>query len=634
MTFNTGNNVPSTDPRDLYDNAENLDKLVNGVDPFYADRKGILRESWAGMENTFATSQTGRENAFTLSQADKESRFQAFLVSSGYVSKGDYAVNVVLAERNEYVAVDAATTGTSAGLYRPNASATLPLTLTGVWATDSANLVLLGDDVLRQELANNNQDASGAGLIGFMGETVLSALQSLRQSAVTLVPAHFDILSLEQGATDPAAEAGKWESLRLAAESQKAQVFIPSGTYVLPQGVRLDADDTVWTFSPGSLIKLHDTQATNDFVVFQAPQNQRVQGLRIDGNRAAQDAALFGIDNCACLVYDATGCVFEDTEIVSSPAKGFGLVSSAGGTNRDVEIRGFKAADCDMQALLIDGNNMTGLFERITITGVRIGATSHAGVALNDGAHDITMSNVIADVQNSTWDAVFIRDSWDIQCSNVRGKRGRNGVQVQRLNGFCGRIQLDNVVGELSAQNGVLFLGVENVTGGAVTGRNNGAAGINVAATSDGYRCKNINIAAPCGYDDRATTAQQWGILVQGVDGCRLGKHIAFGNTTRNVSINRSATSAVEADIYRVVEVATGSIAATSQAAITATFAETMDDATNDVQAYVTVGTTGRSLAVGHVVSRTASAVQILVHNLHGSVAQEGTLVVRVTRRP
>ncbi|WP_162557919.1 hypothetical protein [Pseudomonas stutzeri] len=89
---------------------------------------------------------------------------------------------------------------------------------------------------------------------------------------------------------------------------------------------------------------------------------------------------------------------------------------------------------------------------------------------------------------------------------------------------------------------------VGSSTGGAVTGRNNGAAGINVAATSAGYRCKNINIAAPCGYDDRATTAQQWGILVQGVDGCRLGKHIAFGNTTRNVSINRSATSAVEAD--------------------------------------------------------------------------------------
>lgn len=159
MTFNTGHPVPSTDPRNLYDNAENLDKLVNGVEPFVADRLGVLRESWAGMENTFDTSQTGRENAFALSQDDKESRFQAFLVSSGYVSKGDYAAGVILAERNEYVAVDAATTGTTAGLYRPGPNATLPLTLTGTWATDSANLVLLGDDVLRQELASTSQGA-------------------------------------------------------------------------------------------------------------------------------------------------------------------------------------------------------------------------------------------------------------------------------------------------------------------------------------------------------------------------------------------------------------------------------------------------------------------------------------------
>lgn len=179
MNFNTGNNVPSTDPRDLYDNAENLDKLVNGADPFYADRLGKLRESWAGMENSFTNAQEGRETAFTLSQNDKEGRFQAFLVSSGYVSKGDYAANVVLGERNEYVAVNAATTGTSPGLYRPNASATLPLTLTGTWQTDSANLVLLGDDVLRQELADSTSPESGAALIG----RVLRTFKSVKTAA-------------------------------------------------------------------------------------------------------------------------------------------------------------------------------------------------------------------------------------------------------------------------------------------------------------------------------------------------------------------------------------------------------------------------------------------------------------------
>jgi len=166
MTFNTGNNVPSTDPRDLYDNAENLDKLVNGADPFYADRKGKLRESWAGMENSFNNAQEGRETAFTLSQADKESRFQAFLVSSGYVSKGDYAAGVVLEERNEYVFVSAATTGSTAGLYFPSGGAAVPLTLTGNWATDLPGLVLREEDALRQELAAYATPQDGAALVG------------------------------------------------------------------------------------------------------------------------------------------------------------------------------------------------------------------------------------------------------------------------------------------------------------------------------------------------------------------------------------------------------------------------------------------------------------------------------------
>lgn len=226
MTFNTGNNVPSTDPRDLYDNAENLDKLVNGADPFYADRKGILRESWAGMENTFATSQTGRETSFTLSQADKESRFQAFLVSSGYVSKGDYAAGVVLAERNEYVAVDATTTGATAGLYRPGPGATLPLTLTGTWATDSANLVLLGDDVLRQELAA----PAGASKIGYGGRTLDQRLDENRSI--------LDYDAVADGVADDSAAAS-------AMLAELNRLVIPSGRTVVLKNIELQAGASV-----------------------------------------------------------------------------------------------------------------------------------------------------------------------------------------------------------------------------------------------------------------------------------------------------------------------------------------------------------------------------------------------------
>lgn len=285
MTFNTGNNVPSTDPRDLYDNAENLDKLVNGVDPFYADRKGVLRQSWAGMENDFDTSQEGRETAFTLSQADKESRFQAFLVSSGYVSKGDYAAGVVLAERNEYVAVSAATTGTSPGLYRPNASATLPLTLTGTWATDKANLVLLGDDVLRQELAS----PEGADKVGYKSRT-----QADRNADFASV---FDYLTAEQIADVKArtytldVTAGVQQAL-----NENGALLFPDGGYLVSSLTIPSTTRVVRGLSKSGAVLRHKSGATGALWQWAGTRvmNARFEGIYLEGS--GETTETYGFD--------------------------------------------------------------------------------------------------------------------------------------------------------------------------------------------------------------------------------------------------------------------------------------------------------------------------------------------------
>ena len=52
-THNTGNPVPSAAVKDLYDNAENLDKGINGDAPTWVDRKGQVRKSMAGVEQDF-----------------------------------------------------------------------------------------------------------------------------------------------------------------------------------------------------------------------------------------------------------------------------------------------------------------------------------------------------------------------------------------------------------------------------------------------------------------------------------------------------------------------------------------------------------------------------------------------------
>lgn len=419
------------------------------------------------------------------------------------------------------------------------------------------------------------------------------------------------------------------------AETTKALVFVHAGTYILQPGTDLSADNTEWHFAPGAILKLWDTQATTSFITFSNPVNQRVFGLRVDANRAKQNAASFGRDNCAVLVVDGTNCIFEHPEIISSPAKGFAVVSTASGYNRDITINDFKGADCGDQVLLVDGNNKQGFFKNIIINGVRIGATSHAGVALNDGAHNIALSNVISDIQNSAHDAVSVRDSFDIQMNNVRGNRGRNGVQIERLNGFTGRIEMNNVIGDKNAANGVLFFGAENITGGVVVGRNNVDAGINIAQTgaNPSYRSKNISIAAPVAYDDQGVRTQGYGVLVNGVDGCRLGNVRAYNNKTKDFYINRDVTSDVQADVVRKATGSTGAIAASSESAVSLNWATPFDDAGIDIESIsVAVGTASRALVVGHVMAVSATAVQVLILNL-GAGSMTGDLTVIGRRR-
>lgn len=50
-TFDTGNPLGSPDPRDLFDNAQNIDHVANSlVDELWVDRFGVARRTWRGIE--------------------------------------------------------------------------------------------------------------------------------------------------------------------------------------------------------------------------------------------------------------------------------------------------------------------------------------------------------------------------------------------------------------------------------------------------------------------------------------------------------------------------------------------------------------------------------------------------------
>lgn len=135
MTYNTNNPLGSNDPRDLSDNAENLDRAANSqASRTWTDRFNRNRKTFYGFEQDFAD----------------------FIAASGFVNLGNYTAGLVLNNFN--------TTFTKDGLaYRAAPTTVLPYTTTGVWASESSKFVIAGDSSLRQDLAA----FSGAGLIGF-----------------------------------------------------------------------------------------------------------------------------------------------------------------------------------------------------------------------------------------------------------------------------------------------------------------------------------------------------------------------------------------------------------------------------------------------------------------------------------
>jgi hypothetical protein len=602
-TYNTGAPVPSVDVRDLYDNAENLDNFSNGAALAYTDRKGVSRQSLAGIR-----------------------------AASSYQHLGAYAAGLVFTSYNQ-------TFSYLGEFYAPSAGVVLPYTTTGAGAGEIATFRSVGDALLRSDLASSSGAGVGSGMVAYAAAAAYPSGSVGAELRKTITPAAYGVKTLEEGATDPTAELAKWETMRLAAKSLKARVLIPKGTYVFPAGVRLDADNTDWEFSRGSLIKLWDTQATQDFIVISKPVNQKITGLRFDANRANQNRALFGPDRSGCIVVSPDNFKMYDTHIVSSPAKGLSIVGEALGVCRHFVISGVTGGDCGDQAFLLDGNNSTTTWYGGYAGNVDIGTTGHVGMAVNDGVHNVQFGAINCETNNPAWAAVSVRDCSDLQFSTTRGAYAQNGIEITSLNIRSKRIMLGDMFGEFNGQNGVLINAAINITGGAVGGRNNGAAGLNIAQRAVAetgaalITCNNISISSPIGYDDRGVAQQQYGVLVAGADNVVMGKEIAYGNTASNFKVLRAAPSTnVYAQVEKFAAVTIPSIAASSWASVSITWPTAFDDAEYTVSLEIDFGSTSPALQVGHFHSKVAAGCSVVVLNESaGTIA--GAILNAVARR-
>ncbi|VVN51161.1 hypothetical protein PS685_00574 [Pseudomonas fluorescens] len=234
MAYNTGNPIGSTSPKDLSDNARNLDLLLLGDDPSYPDRKGVPRKSWKGMDAAFDAARILQEFKFDIAQADRSDRFDTFIESSGWQDRGAYAAGIEITSHSQYIVFGGQP-------YTLSPSITVPYTTTGVWASESTRFILRGDSVLRQDLASSK----GAGQIGINRSPIAAAVGSLAKAI-------------------PGIPVSIWEYDHLVSARPNP------------------ADPSTWDWTPALLAAINSTDGSRHFNI-NIPMPIRVGNIKVTG---------------------------------------------------------------------------------------------------------------------------------------------------------------------------------------------------------------------------------------------------------------------------------------------------------------------------------------------------------------
>lgn len=150
-TYNTLNPIPSTAPKDLYDNAQVIDEYANSELPSTLDRFGRQRLTLAGQNQ----------------------QFQDALANTGFEFIGNYddPGELTFTRRNQVMLKDGAYWG-------PAATLSLPYTTVNNWAIDQPKFVMRGDSGIRTDLASSSGSLGAALVNGAM--RVVSSVAALR----------------------------------------------------------------------------------------------------------------------------------------------------------------------------------------------------------------------------------------------------------------------------------------------------------------------------------------------------------------------------------------------------------------------------------------------------------------------
>ncbi|MCD5608601.1 hypothetical protein LB372_07345, partial [Klebsiella pneumoniae] len=235
-TYKTNNPLGSAAVKDLYDNAENVDKFVNDrTKEELEDRLGVLRKTWHGMEMIFS-----RFIDYITGRGEQA------VAAIGWQELGNWAVGLAVDNRQQIVYYNGSWYKYLGELEHVIAGDS-PENDGGVWSAENptGKWSNIGDAALRSNLGSGEADLGGA-LVSIDNATV----RELAENNIFRKMTRADINTM---LNTPGAEVDVEYALQVLIDEGHKSILFPhdvKGIYILAGNVTVPAPVTLISFSP------------------------------------------------------------------------------------------------------------------------------------------------------------------------------------------------------------------------------------------------------------------------------------------------------------------------------------------------------------------------------------------------
>ncbi|MEC6300141.1 right-handed parallel beta-helix repeat-containing protein, partial [Klebsiella pneumoniae] len=235
-TYKTKNPLGSAAVKDLYDNAENVDKFVNDrTKEELEDRLGVLRKTWHGMEMIFS-----RFIDYITGRGERA------VAAIGWQELGNWAVGLAVDNRQQIVYYNGSWYKYLGELEHVIAGDS-PENDGGVWsaANPTGKWSNIGDAALRSNLGSDEADLGGA-LVSIDNAT----MRELAENNIFRKMTRADINTM---LNTPGAEVDVEYALQVLIDEGHKSILFPhdvKGIYILAGNVTVPAPVTLISFSP------------------------------------------------------------------------------------------------------------------------------------------------------------------------------------------------------------------------------------------------------------------------------------------------------------------------------------------------------------------------------------------------